>query len=1229
MCERPARPYLNFANFWTELTLALQVFIWNTHQRTEFDPLSERKKNNMKNYRCWISLAFLFLTVTLFPLLMIGCASEADKSFEEAQTLYDQENYDGAIAKYTEALETSTKAHVKERALYLIGWTHYRKLENYEQALIAFQKLMAEFPQNRYLEETMFRSAYSLGQLGRDEEALAQYTDLASRFPESQSQYLTLAYFNQGATYYRQRNYESALENYQSALDISPDINRQAEIQYRIGLIHLGQKNFENAIAAFENAIAAFENAIAAFELQSKENLKSEDLTETELNLGRAKKGVADTYFTMEEWDKAITGYNRVIKEHSEAKEITPDCFYRIGKSYYMLSTKSQETDRINPLSGNSDDFDIQEYVAASANPDNFKEGLDWYQETLKNFPDSVASRFQIEWDLVEIWETSYKERNYDNAQLALQKLFDNFQEGSAIVWVEHKLYLMGAENRKQQNYEHALRTFQELVNNFPESSYAARARYYIGEANYHLQNYEDSRKTLNEFLMEPIYFLKGEARRLIAQSYLNQKVKDYNQAYLNFDKLTTEEFRDDNDLRAEAMYKAAYCLKALKVDDDALGRYTEFMTRFPDSEYITDAYFDLGVFYAYDKHDYELARFNYNRALKSEVSSKHSKAKIQSEIGHTYYNQGDLEKANAAYNLLLQKYPESQEASSARIWIAHIYRREKKTDEAIEAYKSIIEDYAEGESVNINFTMDEIDEGLSLSVNLIAASYSEIGEAFFVKENFEKAFESYARIVQEPADGKEDFRKDPYAPFALHKALVVLHKLGRNDQLETFGTTYINALRENEPILSAEAQLKLSDVLREESEQYDRAAAEYAKLENYPPKPYPRLNLIKLRAKYYEGLCYEKGTRPDKSVKAYQEAVRLFEAIFQPLIDIPNINAPNSTKEEFDYCIQTAYYYVGLSYFATDQFEKAIFNFEEFLKAADTESKKTKTARDKIEAAHKKLSRKTNLPKDASDAVENPDSSEQYQSKKLLTSQEIAERASGSIVFLEMEGTWKDENGSVIDAAIGTGSGFFIDSNQIATNYHIVAPKYVQLDENSRILVHPLRGTARIAGTDRKYAILGYTAVHPDLDLAILKVRAFDVKPLPFGNSEKINPGEAVYPIGNPRGLVNVVSDGQISSIQWVESIRALLSNKSELVRDVQREDTLHKLLMMTAPISPGNSGGPVLNREGKVIGVSVGVHNLGQNLNFAVPVNYLKALLKRAGPPKPLSDLEVVYNP
>ena len=68
------------------------------------------------------------------------------------------------------------------------------------------------------------------------------------------------------------------------------------------------------------------------------------------------------------------------------------------------------------------------------------------------------------------------------------------------------------------------------------------------------------------------------------------------------------------------------------------------------------------------------------------------------------------------------------------------------------------------------------------------------------------------------------------------------------------------------------------------------------------------------------------------------------------------------------------------------------------------------------------------------------------------------------------------------------------------------------------------------------------------------------------------------------------------------------------------------NKLLQITAPISPGSSGGPVLSARGEVIGVSVATFRGGQNLNFAIPSNYLKTLLEKSGPVKPLAQAKPV---
>jgi len=196
------------------------------------------------------------------------------------------------------------------------------------------------------------------------------------------------------------------------------------------------------------------------------------------------------------------------------------------------------------------------------------------------------------------------------------------------------------------------------------------------------------------------------------------------------------------------------------------------------------------------------------------------------------------------------------------------------------------------------------------------------------------------------------------------------------------------------------------------------------------------------------------------------------------------------------------------------------------------------------------------------------------------LTTEQLAEKALAATVSLEM----KDSTGTTLSF----GSGFFVKPNQIATNFHVIA--------GAR------RGTAKLVGKYTLYQIEGIVATDKKNDLAVLNVTASGVTPLSLGDSDTVNIGAKVYVAGNPKGLEGTFSDGLIS----------------------RRESYPKKRLQMTAPISPGSSGGPVLNSRGEVIGISVSVHRAldAQNLNFAIPSNYLKALLAKARPAKPLSQ-------
>ena len=204
-------------------------------------------------------------------------------------------------------------------------------------------------------------------------------------------------------------------------------------------------------------------------------------------------------------------------------------------------------------------------------------------------------------------------------------------------------------------------------------------------------------------------------------------------------------------------------------------------------------------------------------------------------------------------------------------------------------------------------------------------------------------------------------------------------------------------------------------------------------------------------------------------------------------------------------------------------------------------------------------------------------------------TEKQIIEKALASTVFLKMQ----DKDGS----PLGSGSGFFVRPDLIATNYHVIEGA--------------AHGTVKLVHTNTPYAIAGITGIDKVNDLALIQINSgvfemaiFDVMPLPLGDSDTVRPGEKVFVIGNPMDLEGTISEGVISG---------------------RRNTGTRELLQMSAPISPGSSGGPVLNHKGDVIGVSVGTHTGAdaQNLNFAIPSKHLKTLLNRSGTAKSFSDV------
>ena len=491
-----------------------------------------------------------------------------------------------------------------------------------------------------------------------------------------------------------------------------------------------------------------------------------------------------------------------------------------------------------------------------------------------KDFP--TLANYKIAVSYSRLAEQSGDVNHYDTAIEYIEKVaptatIPKHQEGLTYLW-GHILY-------RTEQFELAEPKFTQLIENFPNSLFVENAWYAIGQLNYKLQNYEDSRQAFKAVLDGfPNSDFKDDAQHLIAQSFLNES--NYEQAYQEFDKIATEEFKNYPDLQAEAMYKAAYSLNQLGRDDEAIGRYTNFITQFPESQYVTAAYFDQGAIYSRQK-DYDNARVNYELALQN-TADRTLQAEIQSAIGRTYFDQGDYENAIVSYHTLLEEYPESDFIAEAKLGIADSHFRLSNWSEATVAYERVINEHEEATDF-IPYCSYQIGEAYyKLGSDQIKAGETDTGMA-----TLELALQWYQKTV-------DDYPQDPVAPHALYGAIWALNDLGRKDELETIAREFIEKNKnDNEfDILAAEVQLRFADIKRTEFKQYVEAAEEYAKLWDY--RPLPKFHLVKLMGKFFEGRSYYEAAKPEgyqegdagedfnqghlqKSVSAYQEAIAMF----------------------------------------------------------------------------------------------------------------------------------------------------------------------------------------------------------------------------------------------------------------------------------------------------------------------------------------------------------------
>ena len=188
------------------------------------------------------------------------------------------------------------------------------------------------------------------------------------------------------------------------------------------------------------------------------------------------------------------------------------------------------------------------------------------------------------------------------------------------------------------------------------------------------------------------------------------------------------------------------------------------------------------------------------------------------------------------------------------------------------------------------------------------------------------------------------------------------------------------------------------------------------------------------------------------------------------------------------------------------------------------------------------------------------------------LSDEQVSKLALKSVVELTILG----DDGAVAK----TGSGFVVAPGLIVTNFHVISGAHVVNANYS---------------DGRSVQTYGLATFNQDHDLALVAANTTGIPSLPLGSSQDVQVGEHVVAVGEPQGLTGTVTTGIISSIRVVDG---------------------SKVFQTSAPISPGSSGGPLLDEYGQVIGVTSFFFKDGQNLNFAYASGHVAALVASAGP-------------
>jgi len=628
-------------------------------------------------------------------------SSAAEANLLIGQCYFHQNRFLDSLAKFEGLLDQPQAKSFKDALYYWIAEVHFRG-NNFDRAAQYYQSIISEFPKSSYVpaanyslgwclfQENKFIEAVKYFKIVEDKFALdthmqdvpfkiieclynlKDYNGLKERVRENLKIYakdpvrLAYLYFYLAEAEYEQNNFNEAIDAYNKAIQVSREEKVQAMAKLGKGWAYLKLKRYKEAQDAFTQVgeggldkrsadVLLLGRAVLMEETNRLNEAKDlyDKLSTTSndpLIAMQAYMGKADALNSLASYDEAVKVYQEAVSKLSSVSvpgEISDKLHYSLAWAYLKQGE--------------------------------FKEAIKEFKKIVRESGDKIIKVSA----LCQIGDAYQDSGDYLRAQETYDNILKDYPDS---LYSDYVQYQSGLTMLKNSNYDGAILAFLALRRNYPQSKLLDRAAYALGSAYFQKQDYKASREAFEKFQDEfKDSGLKPQALYLLGASLYNlEKFAEAIEVFKNI----IAQYGQNKELAQKAEYEIADCYSQMGNENEAIARFKQLRSKYPDSNLTAEIMWWLGEYY-YRHNDLEGAR-RYFSSLIHDFPKNSLIPDAYYALGSCFEEEEKHEDALASFKKVIE-LTRSDLTGQAAIAIADIYVRQEKSDMAIKTYQDII----------------------------------------------------------------------------------------------------------------------------------------------------------------------------------------------------------------------------------------------------------------------------------------------------------------------------------------------------------------------------------------------------------------------------------------------------------------------------------------------------------------------------------------------------------